>query len=49
MFTADPKALAEARAGKTERSRAAGYAGVIDKPFLVVEFLTKLKQVVDAH
>jgi len=48
MFTADPASLAEARAGKTERSKAAGYAGVIDKPFLVVEFLAKLKHVVDA-
>jgi CheY-like chemotaxis protein len=46
MFTADPAATAEARAGKTERSKAAGYAGVIDKPFLVVEFLAKLKHVV---
>ena len=48
MFTADPASLAEARAGKSERSKAAGYAGVIDKPFLVVEFLAKLKHVVDA-
>jgi len=47
MFTADPAALAEARAGRTERSRAAGYAGVIDKPFLVVEFLATLKHAVD--
>jgi DNA-binding NtrC family response regulator len=48
MFTADPSALAEARAAKTVRSKAADYAGVIDKPFLVVEFLAKLKHVVDA-
>lgn len=47
MFTADPGAMAEARAGKTARSRAAGYAGVIDKPFLVVEFLATLKHAVD--
>jgi CheY-like chemotaxis protein len=48
MFTADPAAIAEARAGTTARSKAAGYAGVIDKPFLVVEFLAKLKHVVAA-
>jgi signal transduction histidine kinase len=47
MFTADPAALAEARAGTTTRSKAAGYAGVIDKPFLVVEFLAALKHAVD--
>ena len=48
MFTADPSSVAEARAGKTERSKAAGYAGVIDKPLLVVEFLATLKHAVDA-
>lgn len=48
MFTADPAATAEARAGKTARSKAAGYAGVLDKPFLVVEFLATLKHAVDA-
>jgi signal transduction histidine kinase len=47
MFTADPRALAEARAGTTARSKAAGYAGVIDKPFLIVEFLATLKHAVD--
>jgi signal transduction histidine kinase len=47
MFTADPASMAEARAGATARSRAAGYAGVIDKPFLVVEFLATLKHAVD--
>ena len=47
MFTADPRSLAEARAGTTARSKAAGYAGVIDKPFLVVEFLATLKHAVD--
>jgi len=46
MFTADPASMAEARAGLTPRSRAAGYAGVIDKPFLVVEFLATLKHAV---
>jgi signal transduction histidine kinase len=48
MFTADPSSVAEARAGETERSKAAGYAGVIDKPLLVVEFLATLKSAVDA-
>ena len=47
MFTADPGSIAEARAGTSARSRAAGYAGVIDKPFLVVEFLATLKHAVD--
>jgi signal transduction histidine kinase len=48
MFTADPSSMAEARAGTTQRSKAAGYAGVIDKPLLVVEFLATLKNAVDA-
>ena len=48
MFTADPASMAEARAGTTARSKAAGYAGVLDKPFLVVEFLATLKHAVDA-
>jgi len=47
MFTADPGSIAEARAGTTERSQAAAYSGVIDKPFLVVEFLATLQHVVD--
>lgn len=47
MFTADPASTAEARAGTTARSKAAGYAGVLDKPFLVVEFLATLKHAVD--
>jgi signal transduction histidine kinase len=47
MFTADPDSMAEARAGTTARSRAAGYTGVIDKPFLVVEFLATLKHAVE--
>ena len=48
MFTADPASMAEARAGTTPRSMAAGYTGVIDKPLLVVEFLAALKSAVDA-
>lgn len=47
MFTADPDSMAEARAKSTRRSRAADYSGVIDKPFLVLEFLATLKHAVD--
>ena len=47
MFTADPASMAEARAKKSVRSRAAGYTGVLDKPFLIVEFLATLKFAVD--
>jgi len=47
MFTADPAATAEAKAGTSARSKAAGYAGVLDKPFLVLEFLATLKHAVD--
>ncbi len=47
MFTADPAATAEAKAATSARSRAAHYAGVIDKPFVVLEFLAKLKQAVE--
>ncbi len=46
MFTADPASMAEAKNGTSARSKAAGYAGVIDKPFLVVEFLATLKHAV---
>ena len=47
MFTADPAATAEAKAGTSARSRSAHYAGVIDKPFLVLEFLATLKAAVE--
>ena len=47
MFTADPASMAEARAKETARSRTADYAGVLDKPFLIVEFLATLKFAVD--
>jgi signal transduction histidine kinase len=46
MFTADAASMAEARAGTTARARAAHYAGVIDKPLLVVEFLATLRRAV---
>lgn len=47
MFTADRAALAEARAGTSERSRAAGFAGTMGKPFVVEEFLATVKSVVE--
>jgi CheY-like chemotaxis protein len=47
MFTADPAATAEAKAATSARSNAAHYAGVIDKPFLVLEFLATLKHAVE--
>ena len=49
MFTADAASMAEARAGTTARSRAAGFAGVMDKPFLVIEFLAALKHAVESE
>jgi signal transduction histidine kinase len=47
MFTADRAALAEARAGTSERSRAAGFAGIVGKPFVVEEFLATVKSIVE--
>ena len=47
MFTADRAALAEARAGTSERSRAARFAGIVGKPFVVEEFLATVKSVVE--
>jgi signal transduction histidine kinase len=47
MFTADPDSMAEARAKTSRRSQAADYSGVIDKPFLILEFLATLKHAVD--
>lgn len=43
MFTADSLARGEADAGQSVRSRAAGFAGSVAKPFLVEEFLATLK------
>ncbi len=48
MFTGDAAALAEARAGTSRRSRAAGFAGVVGKPFVVEEFLAAIRGAVDA-
>jgi signal transduction histidine kinase len=47
MFSADSDDLAEARAGTSERSRAASFAGVVGKPFVVEEFLATVRSVVD--
>jgi signal transduction histidine kinase len=47
MFTGDPAAAAEARAGTSERSRAASFAGIVGKPFLIEEFLATVKSAVE--
>ena len=47
MFSADSDDLAEARAGTTERSRAASFAGIVGKPFVVEEFLATVKGAVE--
>jgi signal transduction histidine kinase len=47
MFTADGAALAEADAGTSRRSRAASFAGIVSKPFVVEEFLATVKSAVD--
>ena len=47
MFSANSDDLAEARAGTTERSRAASFSGIVGKPFVVEEFLATVKSVVD--
>lgn len=43
MFSADSAAVAEANAGTSKRSRAAGFAGGVAKPFLLEEFLAALR------
>ncbi|MEP6694906.1 MAG: ATP-binding protein [Chloroflexota bacterium] len=47
MFTADGAALAEAGAGRSQRSRAAAFAGIVSKPFIVEEFLASVKHAVE--
>src|SRR5687768_12917843 len=47
MFTADGAALAEADANTSRRSRAASFAGIVSKPFIVEEFLATVKSAVD--
>jgi signal transduction histidine kinase len=47
MFSADTKDIAEARAGVSERSREASFAGVVGKPFVVEEFLATVKGAIE--
>jgi len=47
LFSADSAVLAEARAGQSRRSRAAGFVGFLSKPFVVDEFLATVKSAVD--
>jgi signal transduction histidine kinase len=49
MFTADGAALAEADANTSRRSRAASFAGIVSKPFVVEEFLATVKSAVDGY
>ena len=48
MFTADAAALDEMRAGRSDRSRAARFAGSVSKPFVVEEFLATVRAAIDA-
>jgi signal transduction histidine kinase len=48
MMTADSAALAEAQARRSARSRAAGFAGFVSKPFDVPAFLATLAAVLEA-
>jgi signal transduction histidine kinase len=47
MFTADRAALAEVRAGLSDRSQAASFAGSVSKPFVIEEFLATVKAAVE--
>jgi signal transduction histidine kinase len=47
MFSGDSDALTEAREQTSERSRAASFAGIVGKPFVVEEFLATVKSVVE--
>jgi CheY-like chemotaxis protein/two-component sensor histidine kinase len=48
MMTADSAALAEAKARRSTRSRAAGFAGFVGKPFEVERLLATLSRVLEA-
>jgi len=48
MFTADAAALAEMRAGRSDRSQAASFAGSVSKPFVVEEFLATIRAAIAA-
>ena len=47
MFSGDTSALTEARELTSERSRAASFAGIVGKPFVVEEFLATVRSVVE--
>ncbi len=47
LFTGDATVVAEARAARSYRSRAAGFAGIIGKPFVIEELLATVKAAVD--
>lgn len=47
LFTADTDAEREARAARSYRSRAAGFAGIVMKPFLVHDLLATVKLAID--
>jgi signal transduction histidine kinase len=47
MFTADAAALAEMRAGRSDRSHAASFAGSVSKPFVIEEFLATIRAAVE--
>jgi signal transduction histidine kinase len=48
MMTADRAALAEAEAGHTRRSRAAGFIGFVAKPFDIEAFLATVSKALEA-
>jgi signal transduction histidine kinase len=47
MLSGDSAALAEGRAGRSRRSRAAHFSGFVDKPFVVEEFLATMKHALE--
>jgi len=47
LFSGDSAALAEARAGRSRRSRAAAFAGFVGKPFVVEDFLATMKDAIE--
>jgi signal transduction histidine kinase len=49
LFTGDVSAVAEARALRSYRSRAAGFAGVVGKPFAIEDLLSTLKAAVEGR
>ncbi len=47
LFTGDAGVVAEARAARSYRSRAAGFAAIIEKPFAIEELASTVKAAVD--